>query len=95
MKIALVGCGGRGRGAAVNALKGQEQRQAGGPGDAFQDSLDVTLKQVSKACPDQVDVPQERMFLGWTVIRRRLTATSTWCCCARRPVFGPRSLRPR
>ena len=64
IKIALIGCGGRGTGAAVNAL-----RNAANPNvklvaaaDAFKDRMDHSLKAIQSQCKDQVDVPESRRF---------------------------------
>jgi predicted dehydrogenase len=66
IKIALVGCGGRGTGAAVQAL----QNKAGAKvklvamADAFGDRLENSLKAIEARCEGQVDVPKERRFTG-------------------------------
>ena len=63
--VALIGCGGRGTGAASNALKAKA-----GPvklvamADAFKDRLDRAYGGIKKACGDQVDVPEDRKFVG-------------------------------
>lgn len=65
--VALVGCGGRGTGAAFNALatkaKGPIKLQA--MADAFDDRLKSSYDGLSKNAEKQVDVPQERRFIGW------------------------------
>jgi len=64
--IALVGCGGRGTGAAANALSTKS-----GPtklvamADVFEDRLKSSLQNLSKAFGDRVEVPAERQFLGF------------------------------
>ena len=74
IKVALVGCGGRGTGAAVNALA-----TAGGPtrlvamADVFQDKLTNsynTLNQGGRVM--QIDVPQDRRFVGFDAYRRAM-----------------------
>ncbi|MEI8372210.1 MAG: Gfo/Idh/MocA family oxidoreductase [Planctomycetota bacterium] len=69
IRIGLVGCGGRGTGAAVNALK----NAAGAKlklvvmADAFSGPLEISLKNIRKECkdqPDLVDVTPERRFAG-------------------------------
>ncbi len=67
IKIALVGCGGRGSGAASQALETYNQ----GPiklvamADAFKDRLESSLENLKKQAPDRVDVPVERRFVGF------------------------------
>jgi len=65
LQIALIGCGGRGTGAAVNALG-----QIGSPklvamADVFQAKLDRSYNSIKAKFQDQVDVPEERRFIGF------------------------------
>lgn len=66
IQVALVGCGGRGNGAAVNALKTKS-----GPiklvamADVFKDNLYRSYEHLKKEYPDQVDVPPERQFVDF------------------------------
>jgi predicted dehydrogenase len=66
IQLALVGCGGRGTGAASNALSVKN-----GPiklvamGDVFADRLGPSLKRLKSRHPEQVDVPPERQFVGF------------------------------
>jgi len=64
IKLALVGCGGRGTGAAENALSTQGPTRLVAMADAFDDRLQASLRHLSKKFPQQVDVPKERQFLG-------------------------------
>ncbi|MGK7395542.1 MAG: Gfo/Idh/MocA family protein [Candidatus Cyclobacteriaceae bacterium M3_2C_046] len=66
IRIALVGCGGRGSGAASNALSVKN-----GPvklvamADIFQDRLDSSYKNLLKIHPEQLEVPEEQKFIGF------------------------------
>ncbi|MEO6436086.1 MAG: Gfo/Idh/MocA family oxidoreductase [Tepidisphaeraceae bacterium] len=66
IRIALIGCGGRGGGAAINALS-----TTGGPvklvalADVFEDRVKTTHESLKKSHPDLVDVPPDRMFTGF------------------------------
>ncbi len=64
IKIALIGCGGRGAGAAVQALNNKATRNVKlvAMADAFRDRVDSSYQQIKKRCGDQVDVPEERKF---------------------------------
>ena len=66
LQVALVGCGGRGTGAAHNALS------VSGPpiklvamADVFQNRLDTSYKSLSTQHADKVDVPDDRKFIGF------------------------------
>ncbi|MDR1142104.1 MAG: Gfo/Idh/MocA family oxidoreductase [Planctomycetaceae bacterium] len=66
IKIGLVGCGGRGRGAAQNALQNTATKDVKlvAVADAFQDSVDGTVKLFSNKYPNQTDIPKEQQFVG-------------------------------
>lgn len=75
IRVALVGCGGRGGGAALNALS-----TTSGPiklvamADAFEDRLTSSYDNLFKSLPKQVDVPKERQFLGWDAYKHAMDA---------------------
>lgn len=66
IKIALVGCGGRGTGAASNALS-----TTSGPiklvamADVFDHRLDTSYNSLKKIHGDKVDVPDSQKFIGF------------------------------
>ncbi len=66
IKLALVGCGGRGTGAVADALSA-----TGGPvklhamADLFENRLQGSLKNLTKGFEDKIDVPPERRFVGF------------------------------
>ncbi len=66
IQIALVGCGGRGSGAVGNALQPKN-----GPiklvamADAFEHRLQSSHDNLSRQFKDQIDVPQDRRFVGF------------------------------
>jgi predicted dehydrogenase len=64
IKIALIGCGGRGAGAAVDALRTKANVRLVAMADAFMDRIEGSYTQIVRACKDRVDVPPERKFAG-------------------------------
>jgi len=64
--VALVGCGGRGTGAAMQALSVKN-----GPtklvamADVFERRLNASFKNITKQAADKVDVPDDRKFVGF------------------------------
>ena len=64
IKIALVGCGGRGSGAAAQALNVPGTKLVA-MADAFPDRLQGALKGLTEAKGPQVDVPPDRQFVGF------------------------------
>src|SRR5690242_16761981 len=75
IRVALVGCGGRGTDAAANALKTQAQH---GPiklvamADVFKDKLDNSYDELMKELSDQVDVPDDRKFIGFDAYQKAM-----------------------
>ncbi|MBR98588.1 MAG: dehydrogenase, partial [Flavobacteriaceae bacterium] len=48
LKVALVGCGGRGSGAAIQALKADENVELVAMADVFKDRLESSLKNINE-----------------------------------------------
>lgn len=73
IQMALIGCGGRGRGAASNALSVKR-----GPvklvavADVFPDRLESSLSRVAQQFSSQVDVPASRQFLGFDAYQKAM-----------------------
>jgi len=65
LKIALIGCGGRGSGAADQALNTKGSVKLVAMADAFKDRLEGSLTNLKKQHPGRVDVPQEHQFVGF------------------------------
>jgi predicted dehydrogenase len=75
IQVAFVGCGGRGTGAAAQALSTNKQ----GPikmvamADAFQDRLTQSYSNLSKSEVGKlIDCPEERRFIGWDAYQRAM-----------------------
>ena len=64
IRVGLVGCGGRGTGAAFEALQASKSVKLVAMGDAFQDMLNSSYAKLSGRFKDQVDVPEKRKFTG-------------------------------
>lgn len=65
IKIALIGCGSRGTGAAVQALSTKQNIKLVAMADAFQNRLDDSYKLLKTKFGDKVDVPEDRQFVGF------------------------------
>ncbi len=66
LRVGLVGCGGRGTGAAEQALKADKNVKLVAMADAFMDRLDESLSTLkSSDVQDRVDVPPDRRFAGF------------------------------
>jgi len=73
IRLALIGCGGRGGGAAVNAFDAP-----GGPvklwamADIFEGRMNACHKHLSERYADKVDVPPERRFVGFDSYKKAI-----------------------
>lgn len=72
IKIALIGCGGRGTGAAMQALLSKQNVKLVAMADAFSDRLESCYKTITSKEVDEgnnlkakIDVPAERKFTGF------------------------------
>ena len=73
IKLAVVGCGGRGTGAVADAFA-----TTGGPvrlvamADLFEPRLQASYGRLQERFPDQVDVPADRRFVGFDAYRKAI-----------------------
>ncbi len=74
IKVALVGCGGRGTGAAVNALSTKGSTQLVALADVFENRVKGSLKSLSGRFEKQVNVPQDQQFLGLDAYKKAIDA---------------------
>ncbi len=74
LKIALVGCGGRGTGAAVQALNADENVELVAMADAFEDRLKDSLMNISKEMGEtkKVNVKAENQFVGFDAAQKAI-----------------------
>jgi len=64
LRVGLVGCGGRGTGAASQALSADKNVVLTAIGDAFTEKLQPALRELQKAHPDTVKVTPDKCFTG-------------------------------
>ncbi len=74
IQIALVGCGGRGSGAANDAMnvEGRGPIKLVAMADVFQHRLDNSYKSLKGGQGDKVDVPKERQFIGFDAYKKAM-----------------------
>jgi len=87
LKVALIGCGGRGRGAASQTLKVPGTKLVA-LADAFGDQLDAAYNQLKTAFKDKVEVPQARRFVGFDAYKEAI-ALADVVILATPPGFRP------
>jgi predicted dehydrogenase len=91
IRIALIGCGGRGTGAASNALQNVSHRNVKlvALADAFQDRLDFSLKALKTRHGDLVDVTPDRMFSGLDSYQKAIDCDVDMVLLCSPPGFRP------
>ncbi|MFV2067978.1 MAG: Gfo/Idh/MocA family protein [Pirellulales bacterium] len=73
IRLALIGCGSRGRGAVANAMK-----SAHGPvklvamADVVEDRMATANKSLSRVFSERVDVPKDRRFVGFDAYKKAI-----------------------
>jgi predicted dehydrogenase len=69
IKVVLIGCGGRGTGAAMQALMSKQNVKLVAMADAFKDNIDKCYRNLSSEASadikNRIDVPEERRFSGF------------------------------
>lgn len=98
IKVGLIGCGGRGRGAAHDVLRSAPGVKIVAMADAFQDRLDSCLKVINdeflkdpavRKHNNAADVPQERRFVGLDAYKKLLETDVNYVMLCTPPGFRP------
>lgn len=94
IKIALVGCGGRGTGAAAYCLRVANNIRLVAVADAFDEKAQVALKSLRAAnIGGQVDVPPERVFIGFDGYKEVMKCDVDIVLLCTPPAFRPAQYR--
>lgn len=76
IKVALIGCGGRGTGAAAQALKSHPKVKLVAMADAFMDRLEKSLKNLKEEMEgegaERIDVPASRQYTGFEAYKQAM-----------------------
>jgi predicted dehydrogenase len=92
LRLGLIGCGGRGTGAAAQALQADPHTKLVALGDVFADHQATclnSLKSDRKALGDRVDVPPERCFVGFDAYKQVIASGVDVVLLAAPPHFRP------
>jgi predicted dehydrogenase len=91
LRAGLVGCGGRGTGAAVNFLDAGPNLEIVALGDAFQDQLDKCRSNLQNA--RGVEVADEKCFVGFDAYQKVIDSDVDLVLFATPPYFRPQHVR--
>ncbi len=93
IKIATIGCGGRGTYDTLNCLKAAPNVQLVAIGDLFQDHIDTYLKNVREKAGDQVKVTPETTFVGWDAYEKVMQTDCDLVILTTPPQFRPQQFK--
>ena len=93
MRVGVVGCGGRGTGAAIDAVDADPGVEIYAMGDLFEDRLERSRAYLKEYVGDRVDVPGERMFTGFDNYKHVADSEVDYVILATPPGFRPMQLR--
>ena len=88
IKAGLIGCGGRGTGAAVNFLDAGPNLQITALGDVFKDKLDQCRDQLKKS-NHAVEIPDENCFIGFDAYQKVIDSGVDVVLLCTPPAFRP------
>ena len=89
LKIGLVGCGGRGTGAAGDAMTADSNVELWAAGDVFGQSIDSSLGTLKNQFKDRVNVADGRKFTGMDAYQKVLESGIDLVILATPPGFRP------
>jgi len=94
LKVGLIGCGGRGTGAAEQALKADRNVKLFAMADAFDDKIQASLTrlQADREIVNKIDVPAARRFTGFNAYQQVIAACDVVLLCTP-PHFRPMHMR--
>ncbi len=89
VKVALIGCGGRGSGAAGDCLGAKESVQIVAMADLFEDRLNSAFRELKARFNDRIDVTDDRKFAGFDAYQKAIDAGCDMVILATPPGFRP------
>lgn len=93
IKVGLVGCGGRGSGAAAQALKADDYAELTAVADVYIDRIDQSLARLQRVAGPKVKVSPERKFVGLDAYQKVIESGVDVVLLATPPGFRPQHLR--
>ncbi|HEX4145284.1 MAG TPA: Gfo/Idh/MocA family oxidoreductase [Pirellulales bacterium] len=89
LKVGLIGCGGRGTGAAANALGADPNVKLTALADTFADQIEKSLEQLRPNLSDKIAVPDDHKFVGFDAYQKLLATDVDVVLLTTSPHFRP------
>ncbi|MDP1797193.1 MAG: Gfo/Idh/MocA family oxidoreductase, partial [Planctomycetaceae bacterium] len=95
LRVGLIGCGGRGTGAAAQALMADSRVKLTAMGDAFGDRMQESLDNLKNqdGLANKIDVPSDRMFVGFDAYKEVIASGVDVVLLTTPPGFRPLHLK--
>jgi predicted dehydrogenase len=93
LKVALIGCGGRGSGAATDAMAADKNAKITVLADAFGDRVEFARNALKAPLGEQLDVKQENCFVGIDAYKQVMASDVDVVLLCSPPGFRPSHLR--
>lgn len=93
IKVGLVGCGGRGSGAAAQAMKADDYSELTAVADIDQERIDECLTRLKRAAGDKVKVEKTNQFVGLDGFQKLIDSGVDVVLLATPPGFRPMHLK--
>ncbi len=93
IRVGLVGCGGRGTGAAHDCYRSSEGVELVAMGDLFQDRMEESKGQLEERLGESFKVDQDHTFLGFDAYEKVIASDVDLVIFATPPAFRPTHLR--
>jgi len=88
LKAGVIGCGGRGTGAAINFLDAGKGLTIGALGDVFQDRVDACRERIKTQ--KEMEVPEDKCFVGFDAYEKVIDSDVDIVILACPPKFRPK-----
>jgi predicted dehydrogenase len=89
IRVGLIGCGGRGTGAAVNCFQSSKGIEIWAMGDLFEDRLTGSANYIKEQTKDSFKVTDDRKFVGWDAYQKVIGTDCDMVILATPPGFRP------
>jgi predicted dehydrogenase len=93
LRVGLVGCGGRGTGAARDAVEGAPEVEIVAMGELFEDRLTRSREALGEAVGASLKVTDDTCFVGFDAYKRVIESDVDMVILATPPAFRPQHLR--
>jgi len=93
LKIGLIGCGGRGTGAAIDAANADKGVVLWSMGDIFKDHMEGSTNTLKENLKERFQVTPDRQFMGFDAFEKVIKSGVDVVILATPPTFRPQHLR--